>query len=111
MEILAAASHGHRRRLMMNIPTYVRTAISAAVVLLTSQLFAQQPRYKLVDLGTLGGPQSYIPDGGDVTAVGFLNDQGKLAAYADTARLDPFPVFCFVDDCQVTRALVAQKGV
>ena len=81
-----------------------------AAVLMTAQLSAQQARYKLIDMGTLGGPQSYIPDGVDITAVGFLNNKGLFAAYADTTDSDPFPDFCFVDDCQVTRAFVAQKG-
>jgi len=32
-----------------------------AALAIPSQLSAQQPRYKLVDVGTLGGPNSYQP--------------------------------------------------
>src|SRR5215467_10211106 len=44
-------------------------------------------RYKLIDLGTLGGPVSYGSMNGD----GFrlLNDSGAVASYADLAVPDP----------------------
>ena len=42
---------------------------------------AQHTRYRLIDLGTLGGPHSY----GSVNGDGFslLNDSGVVASYAD----------------------------
>lgn len=90
---------------------HLGAAMTMAVLLLTAQVSAQQPRYKLIDLGTLGGPQSYIPDGSGVTAVGFLNNKGVVAAFGDTADPDPFPNLCFVDDCYVTHAFGVRKGI
>jgi probable HAF family extracellular repeat protein len=73
------------------------------------QLLGQQPRYKLVDLGTFGGPQSYLDPGsgndfGDFTRL--LNNKGTAVGFADTALPDPFQNFCF-SDCDVTHAFWA----
>src|SRR5271169_6837158 len=44
-------------------------------------------KYKLVDLGTFGGPNSYISS---VPLVRMLTDSGMVAGSADTASLEPF---------------------
>src|SRR5262249_11331820 len=90
--------------------------ISALTVLATVaiplQLSAQQPRYKLIDMGTLGGPQSYLNpasgnDFGDFTRV--LNSGGCIVGFADTATPDPFPSICF-SDCFVDHAFHAGRN-
>jgi len=52
--------------------------------------------YQLIDIGTFGGPQSYIPP-----YIGFairiLDNHGVLIGAADTSQPDPFPNFCFAD--------------
>ena len=70
------------------------------------QLAAQHARYKLVDLGTFGGPGS--------TPTEFqqsLNNQGKVVGGADIPSLNPYPN-CFnpfnAPDCNVQHALVWQ---
>jgi probable HAF family extracellular repeat protein len=76
----------------------------------TSQLSAQH-RYKLIDMGTLGGPQSYLNDGnGGNNAVGVLTNRGTVAGWADTLTPDPFPAFCFDDDCYVSHAFQWRNG-
>ena len=85
-------------------------ALFSGALFLSSRLLAAQdlsestnnlkhlPRYKLIDLGTLGGPHSY----GSVSGDGFrlLNNDGVVASYADTSRPDPHaPNFCFDADC------------
>jgi probable HAF family extracellular repeat protein len=79
-----------------------------------AQLFAQappkRPRYKLVDLGTLGGPHSY----GSVNGDGFqlLNNSGVVSSYADTALADPTaPNFCSGPDCFLAHAFRWKDGV
>ena len=67
----------------------------------------QQPRYKLVDLGTFGGPTSYFSNGAD----GILNNHGTAAGWADTSTPDPYPSFCFNADCFVSHAFQSQNGV
>jgi probable HAF family extracellular repeat protein len=71
------------------------------------QLSAQQhTRYKLIDLGTLGGPASYFSNGFD----GILNHRGTAVGWADTSTPDPDPAFCFNFDCFVSHAFRWRNG-
>ena len=70
----------------------------------------QQPRYKLIDLGTFGGPQSYV-NTPSVQIVPDVNNRGTVAGWADTSTPDPFPAFCFNPDCFVSHAFQWQNGV
>ena len=45
-------------------------------------------RYKLIDLGTFGGPNSYLPEPNQ--AIRALNNRGVVAGGADTSTADPF---------------------
>jgi probable HAF family extracellular repeat protein len=67
---------------------------------------AQHTRYKLIDLGTFGGPASYFSNGFD----GILNDQGTAVGWADTSTPDPYPAFCFNPDCFVSHAFQSRNG-
>jgi probable HAF family extracellular repeat protein len=70
----------------------------------------RQPRYRLVDLGTLGGPISYGSANGDGGRL--LNDAGVVSSYADTTLPDPnAPDFCFDADCLVAHAYRWRNGV
>ena len=67
-----------------------------AALVFPAQMFAQEEskehtRYKLIDLGTLGGPQSF----GDLGhGAGNINNQGTAVGVADTSLSDPnFPNF------------------
>src|SRR5437660_11660779 len=51
------------------------------------QLAAQHTRYKLIDIGTLGGPVSYIA--GNETGHRQLNNRGIVAGTADISTPDP----------------------
>jgi probable HAF family extracellular repeat protein len=84
----------------------------AAVLLIASltaatPLAAQQPRFRLVDIGTLGGPHSYASPNG----VGFrlLNNSGIVESYADTALPDPNAPDC--GDCSLVHAFRWKDGV
>src|SRR5215472_17363811 len=72
-----------------------------------SQAHSQHHRYQLVDMGTFGGPQSNIPDGGSAA---LLTNHGVLVGGSDTATPDPFPDFCFVSECFVFHAFQWQNG-
>jgi len=65
----------------------------------------QQPRYKLIDMGTFGGPNSYF------TIVGgrSLNNHGQATGYADTS-VAVSPPFCLID-CYLGHAFRWQNGV
>ncbi len=66
---------------------------------------SQQPRYRLVDLGTFGGPASYFANGFD----GILNNHGIGVGTSNTPEQDPF---CFwAPNCFATHAFQVQNGV
>jgi probable HAF family extracellular repeat protein len=70
----------------------------------------ERTHYRLIDLGTLGGPHSY----GSVNGDGFqlLNNSGEVASYADTSTPDPnAPNFCFDSDCFLAHAFQRKDGV
>jgi probable HAF family extracellular repeat protein len=70
----------------------------------------QHRHYKLIDIGTLGGPQNYLPDNGGLSAMKILNNQGVLIGGADTLLPDPFlPNFCFNSDCFVSHAFQREE--
>jgi len=83
----------------------VATILLFALVAMVQPASAQPPRYRLIDIGTFGGPQSYLNDGNDGNnSATVLNNRGLLVGAADTAAPDPF---CFSDDCFVVHAFRA----
>src|SRR5262245_6518030 len=66
----------------------------------------EHPRYKLIDLGTFGGPASRVEDFQRV-----LNNRGALVGVADTANPDPFNPYCPSPNCVVQHAFKWQNGV
>jgi probable HAF family extracellular repeat protein len=96
-------------------PTQTFAALLACTVMSSACLTAQDnahrhhPRYKLIDLGTLGGPISYGPVNGDGGRL--LNNDGIVTSYSDTTAPDPdAPGFCYVD-CLVAHAFRWSHGV
>ena len=97
---------------------YFTTLTLLGVLAVPVQLAAQEKQdhphqyhhYKLIDMGTFGGPQSYsaYPDS---TSEADVNSQGALTGWADTKTPDPFPNFCFDEDCFVAHAFQWQNGV
>jgi probable HAF family extracellular repeat protein len=71
-------------------------------------------RFKLIDMGTFGGPQSYFdPNSGQTigSSSPLLNNRGTVTGFADTSMPDRFaPNFCFVADCFVTHVFQWQNG-
>lgn len=89
-------------------PTITMTLLIALTV--PQELAAQRRHhYKLIDLGTLGGPHSY----GSVNGNGFtlLNNSGAVASYSDLATPDPNAAFgCFDSDCFQAHASLWKGG-
>ena len=83
--------------------------LALIVAALALPLIAQaghHPRYKLVDLGTFGGPGSVFTRFAQI-----VNDQGTVIGGADTAIPDPFDPNCFSPNCVVQHAFKWQEGV
>ena len=88
--------------------------VSFAVLPIQPQVLAQeqekpQIHYRLIDIGTLGGPASYvnIPD----AYAQVLNNRGMVAGSADTSTPDPYQSFCFNEDCFVSHAFESHSGI
>jgi len=69
--------------------------------------------YKVVDLGTLGGPNSFLNEEGDPVypAAHALNRSGAVAAIGDTSTPDPFNPFCYGSDCDTIHVFSSKNGV
>lgn len=79
---------------------------------LSGQADQNSRRYRLVDLGTLGGPNSYLPllpPYHDFLPSAALSRSGTFAGSADTATPDPYNPFCFID-CFVSHAVTWRNG-
>jgi probable HAF family extracellular repeat protein len=108
------------------------TALSLlAALAVQGQLAAQEDcskakhrhhHYKLIDMGTLGGSESYISPYFYSGPFQALNNAGTFASWGDTSELDPFGLsgnsgdgnFCFNYDgtpCYTSRAFQWQAGV
>ena len=71
--------------------------------------------YKLIDLGTFGGPSSYLAGSNGVNGAAnqVLNNRGTVVGWGDTSTLDPFAPNCFnpFGDCFLPFGFQFQKGV
>jgi len=102
--------------LVGSIVKAVFLVILAVPILLAGQSEPKTPErqshhrhYKLQDLGTFGGPQSYVNI--PISYAQVLNNRGTVAGWADTATPDPNPDFCFDADCLVAHAFRWRNGV
>jgi len=68
-----------------------------AALALPIQLAAQHTRYRLIDIGTLGGPSAHGPGNGPGSQ--FLNNAGMVAGTAETTSTDPNAPNCDNPDC------------
>ena len=117
-----------KSRILTCITAITLFAALAMPVQLAAQEDAGQVRkpkhhhYKLIDIGTFGGPNSFFNDlslsdrFGLAVPAGFaqvLNTQGVLVGWADTSTPDPNVNFCLIPgfDCFVAHAFKWRNGV
>ena len=82
------------------------TLVVAAAIEVAAQ---EHTHYRLIDLGTFGGPQSYLYAPNNYSPI--LNNRGRVAGWAETTTTDPFsPNFCYTPDCLVAHAFQSQNG-
>lgn len=90
-----------------NLSKYI-TGFTLLAALVSATRLTAQVRYKVVDMGTFGGPQGFFTE-----QVQIINDQGTVAGYLDTATPDPnFPNFgnCLNPDCLFPHAFQGSKS-
>jgi hypothetical protein len=91
-----------------NLFAYITAITLIAILALPTRLTAQA-RYRVVDMGTFGGPQGFLFEQTQV-----LNNQGVLTGWLDTSTPDPnFPQLsnCFnPGDCFFSHAFQWQAG-
>ncbi len=69
-------------------------------------------RYKVIDVGTFGGPNSSLPASFfEGIATKSLSRAGTFAGQADTSTPDPYAPNCFNPDCLVSHAIQWRGGV
>ena len=69
-------------------------------------------QYRLIDIGTFGGPASELTTNNGVGAGALiLNNRGTLTGSADTPVPDPFSPNCYAATCFVTHAFRWEDGV
>jgi probable HAF family extracellular repeat protein len=105
-EVLAAATVIKEADVKLRLECMTAVML-LAVVPLPVQLFAQSTRYKLIDLGTFGGPNSFV----NGPTVPILSNNGTYAGEADTSIPDPFAPYCQNPDCLVRHAQKLRNGV
>ena len=91
-----------------------RTVAALVVLILPLQLAAQHKHYKLIDLGTLGGPSSAIAPtdfGGPENPGRGLTNTSIIVGGAETTLPDPFAPNCANSDCLVAHAFVWKDGM
>jgi probable HAF family extracellular repeat protein len=75
----------------------------------------KQHHYKLIDIGTLGGPNSYLPPLAPYRSAipsASLSRGGAFAGFAETSISDPYAPNCFnPPDCLVSHAIAWKDGV
>jgi probable HAF family extracellular repeat protein len=83
-----------------------------AALAIPVRLAAQQNRdhnnhhyYKFIDLGTFGGPGSYL-----IFTSSTINNNGVVTGTADTTTPDPYVPFCFSPECLVTHTFQWKDG-
>lgn len=68
---------------------------------------AKHHHYKLIDMGTLGGPGSFSPFPWALD----IDSRGLATAEADTSMVDPYAPNCLQSDCLVNHPITWQHGV
>ena len=90
----------------LKVPVDSRVWLAAVTLFIAMaiqfQLEAQNTRYKFIDLGTFGGPNSFTPEGSPFLNQGtvgarIISDRGTITGLADTPAQDPFCYFS--NDC------------
>lgn len=82
------------------------SVLLAATFAQPCQLLAQHTRYKIIDLGTLGGTNSY-----QVAPGRTVNNRGEIIAFSDTNVPDPYAPNCLQPDCLISHAIKWREGV
>jgi len=84
-------------------------ALAIPVSLAAQEHPTKHDHYKLIDMGTFGGPASYILVNGYGNSI--LNNPGVLTGWAATSTPDPYAPNCFDPDCYVSHAFQWKDGV
>jgi probable HAF family extracellular repeat protein len=92
---------------MTNIARTILIAAFLGVLAIPTHAVAQAPpRFILLDLGTLGGPNSYLDLPGQT-----MNATGSVIFDADTSAPDPFSPNCISPDCLVPQGGEWHHGI
>src|SRR6516225_5360474 len=115
---LGKPQNTHEEELMKkNLQAYIIAGTLLAALAMPAGLVAQKGKnekgdahhYKFVDLGTLGGPNSYFSSAGFGAQI--INGGGTIAGTGDTSSPDPYAPNCWDPDCYLAHAFRWRNGV
>jgi probable HAF family extracellular repeat protein len=114
VEVIFLVREGSMRKLacLFSLTLFTLLAVRTDSAAQQDSSTAKTPKYpyKLIDLGTFGGPRSY--QSANFQGSRILNNAGVVSSYADTTAPDPFaPNSCFDADCLVAHAYRWHDGV
>src|SRR3974390_686660 len=78
-------------------------SLTLAVPAMAQNRPARHHQYKLIEIGTFGGPGSYVSTGPNGFYLRYLNRPGAAVGFAATKVADPFAPNCWFD-CYVDHA-------
>src|ERR1700756_3853581 len=103
------------------VALFMTLAIGSPLAAQKNGVGPQHHHYKLIDLGTFGGPNSWINSLNVTDQFGFStvfynnalvgNNRGVFVGFADTSEPDPHPKFCYTLDCFVAHAFQWRNGI
>jgi probable HAF family extracellular repeat protein len=93
------------------VTLFAALAIPVGLIAQNDQQPGHQPHhYQLIDIGALGGSQSYFSPGSGLAFgqhIAAVNAEGTVAGYADTSNADLFQNYCFSSDCLATHTFLS----
>ena len=95
-----------RKRVWLAAITFIVLAIS--LQLAAQEMHTRHHHYKLIDLGTFGGPNSGASGG--IPQERLLSKRGAVVGIADTPNPDPYYPNCFFD-CFLAHGFLWQNGM
>ena len=105
----AAGGDMKRNRMVVALAVGMFVMPAATLRLVAQEQNTKHHHYKLIDLGTFGGPASALSNP-QPQEDGLLNNRGAVVGIADTTTPDPYAPNC-ITDCFVAHAFRWEDGI
>lgn len=96
-----------RNRTVLALAVALFVMPTAPLRLVAQEHNTEHHHYKLIDMGTFGGPGGGIVN----PSTSVINKRGALVGVSETSAADPFAPNCFFGDCHVAYGWLWQDGM